>query len=185
MMLGFRTSICAALSTGLMIQVATAFAAPPIVPAAVPNEANAILEPTLSNSVRGTVSFKKVEEGLQVQAVVSGLTPGSHGFHVHERGDCSASDAMTAGEHFNPRNRDHGGPDDKERHAGDFGNLEADERGHASLTFVDSHISLEGKESVLGRSVVVDESADDLHTQPTGNTGSRQACGVITAVKDE
>jgi len=144
-------------------------------------QASAKVKPTEGNTASGTVYFKKVEEGVNVRAHFTGLTPGLHGFHIHEVGDCSAPDASSAGPHFNPHGMPHAGPEAEERHAGDLGNLEADEDGEAFCNFVDRHLELEGENSIIGRSVIVHADADDLTTQPTGNAGGRVGCGVIEA----
>jgi superoxide dismutase, Cu-Zn family len=139
------------------------------------------LNPTAGNSVRGTVHFYETTKGVRVVAKVSGLTPGQHGFHIHEKGDCSAADGSSAGGHFNPTNAKHGGPNDAERHAGDFGNITADASGNAKFETVDSHISFDGANSIIGKGVVVHANPDDLKSQtPTpGNAGKRVACGNI------
>ncbi|WKZ57829.1 MAG: superoxide dismutase family protein [Bdellovibrionota bacterium] len=143
--------------------------------------ASAELKPTQGNSVQGRVTFIALEEGaVQVEALVSGLTPGKHGFHIHEVGDCSSADGSSAGPHFNPHGSAHGGPQSKERHAGDLGNLVADQDGIAKLSLAQVQLSLTGEHSILGRSIIVHAAADDLSTQPTGNSGARQACGVIS-----
>jgi superoxide dismutase, Cu-Zn family len=147
-----------------------------------PTKAVAQLAPTEGNEVRGTVSFTQEPGGIRVIADVSGLTPSAkHGFHIHEHGDCSAPDATSAGGHFNPKGKPHGGPDDEERHVGDLGNLEADENGVARLEFVDRHLSFSGDASIIRRSVIVHAKEDDLKSQPTGDAGPRIACGVIQA----
>jgi len=146
-------------------------------------KAVAVLSPTKSNSVSGVVTFTKVEGGVKIVADVTGLTPGSHGFHIHEFGDCSAADGASAGGHFNPHHMQHGAPDSEMRHAGDFGNLEADATGKAHYERVDTVISLEGADSIIGHAVIVHAKADDLKTQPTGNAGARVACGVIGVAK--
>lgn len=144
--------------------------------------AKAILSPTKGNSVKGQVTFTAVEGGVKIVANVEGLTPGSHGFHIHEFGDCTAPDGSSAGAHFNPTNKKHGGPDDKERHVGDLGNIIADAQGKAHYERIDKVISLDGKDRILGRSIIIHEKADDFKTQPAGDAGSRQACGVIVAL---
>ncbi len=131
-------------------------------------------------SIKGTVVFTRVPEGIKVVADVDGLSPGKHGFHVHETGDCSGQ-GECSGQHFNPDKQAHGGPDDKVRHVGDLGNLEADENKHAHYERIDKMISLEGKYSILNRSVIIHADPDDFHTQPTGNAGPKIACGVIKA----
>ncbi|HLP00942.1 MAG TPA: superoxide dismutase family protein [Opitutaceae bacterium] len=143
----------------------------------------AVLQPTQGNAVRGTVRFTKVDGGVRIVAEISGLTPGLHGFHVHEFGDASSPDGSAAGGHFNPAHAAHGGPTAAERHAGDFGNLEADASGHARLDRVDPALSLEGPHSIIGRGLIVHAAPDDLKTQPTGNAGGRVACGVIGIAK--
>jgi Cu-Zn family superoxide dismutase len=115
-------------------------------------------------------------------ADVDGLSPGKHGFHVHEFGDCSG-DGSATGSHFNPTNSKHGGPDSRERHVGDLGNLVADETGYAHYERVDKIISLEGENSILGRSIVIHADPDDYTTQPTGASGTKIACGVIEPIE--
>jgi Cu-Zn family superoxide dismutase len=92
---------------------------------------------------------------------MSGLKPGKHGFHIHEFGNLSNA-CITAGAHYNPFGKTHGGPNDEERHVGDLGNIEADQNGNAKFELVDSLIKLTGKYSVIGRSVIVHEGEDDL-----------------------
>jgi Cu-Zn family superoxide dismutase len=151
-----------------------------------PLKAIAVLHPTNGNKLSGTVTFTEVADGVQVHAEISGLTPGNHGFHVHQFGDCSAADGSSAGAHFNPTNRPHAGPDATERHVGDMGNVEADVSGKATLDYLDHQISLTNDQSsVIGRSVVVHAKADDLKSQPAGDSGARIACGVIGRAKSE
>src|SRR5690606_23608426 len=104
-----------------------------------------------------TVTFTKVSDGVRVQARVEGLTPGPHGFHVHQFGDCSAPDATSAGGHFNPSDHPHGAPDADERHAGDMGNIEANDQGVATLDYVDKVMKLDGPGSIIGHAVIVHE----------------------------
>lgn len=154
---------------------------PDLGPAAASRSATATLAPASGSSVSGTIQFREVDGGVEVTANVEGLTPGDHGWHVHEKGDCSAPDATSAGGHFNPGGHPHGAPDADHRHEGDFGNLTAGGDGKATKTFVMKGISLgDGATSVVGRGFIVHEKADDLTTQPTGNAGGRVACGVIT-----
>jgi Cu-Zn family superoxide dismutase len=153
---------------------------------AAPLKAVAVLHPTAGNKVSGTVTFIEEADGVRVRAELSGLTPGKHGFHVHEFGDCSAADLASAGAHFNPTTKPHAGPDATERHVGDMGNAEADSSGNAKLDYVDHHISLtRDKTSVIGRSVVVHAKPDDLKSQPAGDSGARIACGVIGIAKPQ
>jgi Cu-Zn family superoxide dismutase len=146
-------------------------------------KAIAVLQPTKGNSVRGTVTYEAVENGVRVVADISGLTPGKHGFHIHEFGDCSADDGSSAGGHFNPGGTPHGAPATDPRHAGDMGNIEADKDGRARLDYIDHTMKLTGEDSILGHAVIVHEKEDDLKSQPTGNAGARVACGVIGIAK--
>jgi Cu-Zn family superoxide dismutase len=145
-------------------------------------KAIAVLHSASGSQVIGTVTFTQVGDTVQVVADVTRLTPGKHGFHIHEFGDCSAADASSAGGHFNPMKKPHGAPDAAERHAGDMGNLEADSTGKAHLELKDSMLKLSGENSILGRGVIVHEKVDDW-SQPVGNAGSRLACGVIGVAK--
>jgi Cu-Zn family superoxide dismutase len=147
-----------------------------------PTKAIAVLHSASGSKVMGTVTFTQAGDTIQVVADITGLSPGKHGFHIHEFGDCSAADASSAGSHFNPMKKPHGAPDAAERHAGDLGNLEADASGKAHLELKDSMLKLSGENSILGRSVIVHEKVDDW-SQPTGNAGARQACGVIGVAK--
>jgi len=151
-------------------------------PAAV-EKAVAHLSPASGSGVSGTVTFVRQPTGVEVHIVLEGLTPGAHGLHVHETGDCSAADAMTAGDHFNPGHAPHGGRDATERHAGDLGNVMADGAGKVDVTFTDRMLALSGESSILGRAVIVHADADDLVSQPVGNSGARVACGVIEEAK--
>jgi len=170
----------------LSFGVFTAQAQTPAEKPSAPLKAVAVLHPTGGNKVSGTVTFTEVADGVQVQAEITGLSPGNHGFHVHEFGDCSAGDASSAGAHFNPTDKPHAGPDATERHVGDMGNVEADASGKAKLEYVDHQISLTNdQQSVIGRSVVVHAKADDLKSQPAGDSGARVACGVIGRAKNQ
>lgn len=144
-----------------------------------PGGAQAELQPTKGSKVEGKINFQKTENGVRVKGKVKNLTPGLHGFHIHEKGDCSAPDATSAGGHFNPHDKNHGGPKSDEKHAGDFGNIKADDKGVAKIDFVDPDLSLAGEASILGKAVIVHEKEDDLKSQPTGDAGGRVACGVI------
>jgi len=119
---------------------------------------------------------------VQVVADIQNLTPGKHGFHIHEKGDCSAADASSAGGHFNPTHQHHGGPMTAEHHTGDLGNIEADASGKAHLDWK-GKMQMSGADSIIGKSVVVHEKEDDLKSDPAGNSGARIACGVIEAAK--
>jgi Cu-Zn family superoxide dismutase len=154
--------------------------APPPPPA--PKHATATMVGTKKfKAVKGTVEFKETDDGVEVTANIEGLKKGDHGFHIHEKGDCSAPDAKSAGGHFNPSNHKHGAPDAAEHHEGDLGNLTAGKDGKATKTFTMKGITLkDGDNSVVGKGFIIHEKADDMKTQPTGNAGDRVACGVIT-----
>ena len=127
--------------------------------------AMAQLAPTQGNKVSGTVNFVQSGDKLTVLAEVSGLTPGLHGFHIHEKGDCSAP---------------HGSPEHAQHHAGDMLQLVADANGNArQASYIMGPTIGDGPGSIIGRSVIIHASPDDFKTQPTGNSGARQACGVI------
>lgn len=140
----------------------------------------AVVYPTEGNKAKGIVRFEQRGDGVRVTARIEGLKPESrHGFHVHEFGDASAPDGTSAGDHFNPGGHEHGLPPDSGRHAGDFGNLEANGRGVAELDFVAHDLKLTGgAEAILGRAVIVHADPDD-GSQPTGNAGARIGIGVI------
>lgn len=142
----------------------------------IPKAAVAVLSPTKGNKVRGTVRLSQTEDGVRFQGMVRNLEPGEHGFHIHEFGDLRGTDGKAAGGHFNPEGHKHGGPDAKEHHAGDLGNITANEEGVAKVDTVAKGLKLH---FVLGRSIVVHGGKDDLQSQPSGDAGPRVALGVI------
>jgi Cu-Zn family superoxide dismutase len=145
-----------------------------------PKQAKVELAPASKSKVKGTASFLEVEGGVEITANLEGLKAGDHAWHVHEKGDCSAPDAKSAGEHFNPDNKKHGAPDAAERHAGDFGNLKAGKDGKATATLTMKGVTLaEGPMSLVGKALIIHDKKDDMKTQPSGNAGARVACGVI------
>lgn len=150
-----------------------------------PITAEAPLAPTKGNSASGMVKFTEVDGGVVIDASVTGLSPGKHGFHIHEQGDCSAPDATSAGGHFNPTGKPHGDPTKDDHHLGDMPMLVADANGNARFgtTLEGLTISGKGKGNIVGRGVIVHAAPDDFTTQPTGNSGARVACGVIARLK--
>ena len=144
-------------------------------------KAIANLEPTKGSNVRGTVNFAETRGKVRVSANVTGLRPnGEFGFHIHEAGDCSSGDAMSAKGHFNPYGKPHGHHAGAERHAGDMPSLKSDANGNANATFdVDIITVAPGPASIVGRGLIVHVQPDDYKTQPTGNAGARSACAVI------
>lgn len=139
------------------------------------------LEPTTGNTARGTVTFTQKGGKVVVDAKVAGLAPGSHGFHIHEKGDCSSGDGLSAGGHFNPDGKPHG-PQGAPHHGGDMPSLKADASGQAKASFVLEGVTVTaGPASIVGRGLIVHKDPDDYRTQPTGNAGARVACAVIQA----
>jgi Cu-Zn family superoxide dismutase len=162
--------------------------APPAKPAPTPttvSKATVALRPTAGNTVEGVVTFTRGTSGVAVTGKLTGLTPGKHGFHIHEFGDCSAPDGASAGGHFNPAGHPHAGPGDAMHHAGDLGNIEAGADGTATVDVKDAQMALDGAQTIVGRGVIVHAKADDLKTQPTGDAGGRLACGVIGVDKGQ
>lgn len=151
--------------------------------AATTTTATAELAPTQGSEVKGAVTFSVVDGKIHVTGQVSGLKPGSeHGFHIHEKGDCSAPDGMSAGGHFNPGHQNHGSVASDPHHGGDMPNIKADDKGVATIDGpVSSNVNI-GKGDdfdIIGRGLIVHADADDYTTQPTGNAGARLACAVI------
>jgi len=143
----------------------------------------ALLESRSGSAVTGTATVLKQRSGLALHVELSGLSPGSeHGFHIHEKGDCSAPDAMSAGGHFNPEGTPHGRTGLGPHHLGDLGAMVADSRGRVSADIpLDELTVVAGPRNVIGRSLVVHRDRDDYVSQPAGNAGPRIACGVIIA----
>jgi len=142
------------------------------------------------DKVCGTIWFEQAASGgaVSVKGELKGLAPGLHGFHVHQFGD-TTDGCTSAGPHFNPKSKEHGGPTDSVRHAGDLGNVTAGADGVAKVDVKDAEISLKGDNSIVGRTLVVHADPDDLGkgghelSKTTGNAGARVACGVIGLAK--
>ena len=143
--------------------------------------ATATLAPTTGNAASGQVTFVQAGGKVRVSGEVRGLKPGAeHGFHVHEKGDCSGGDGMATGGHFNPDGKPHGQHSHGTHHAGDLPALAADAAGVARFTFESSTISVgAGPADIVGKGLIVHRDPDDYRTQPTGNSGARVACAVI------
>ena len=146
-------------------------------------EACATLIPAKDQKISGYVRFTQMKEGVEVYAEIKGLKPGKHGLHVHEHGECTQPSFDSAGSHFNPTDKKHGGPDSDERHVGDLGNIVAGTDGTAFYERIDKTLSLNGPNSIIGRSIVVHSAPDDFVTQPSGNSGNKIGCGIIEALK--
>lgn len=135
---------------------------------------------TPAGKVIGYAWLSQAADSVKVYVEAKGLAPNSvHGFHVHEYGDLSAADASSAGGHFNPTGATHGGPQEASHHVGDLGNLRADENGNIQVTRLYKFFSLRGDRGVVGRALVLHANADDLDSQPSGDSGDRIAAGVI------
>lgn len=148
---------------------------------AAPVVSGAIATVQSNAGVAGTVEFVPEGEMVRVKVELTGLEPGPHGFHIHESGDCSAEDFTSAGGHFNPHEHQHGSPSDDQRHAGDFGNVDASADGVVSVELeMDVVLDPAAGDSVIGKAVIVHANADDLKSQPSGAAGPRVACGVIS-----
>jgi superoxide dismutase, Cu-Zn family len=144
-------------------------------------QAVATLRPTAGNTTTGTVRFVQAGDVVRVSGEVRGLKPGAeHGFHVHEKGDCSSPDGNSAGGHFNPDGKSHGRHGQGVHHVGDLPSLRADASGVAAFSFESRTVRVgSGTADVVGKGLIVHRDPDDFTTQPTGNAGPRLACAVI------
>lgn len=146
------------------------------------SRATVVLAPASGSLVSGTLTLMPMGDGVHITGEVGGLKPGdTRGFHIHEKGDCSAADASTAGGHFNPAAQAHGRSGHGAHHAGDTDNIVANAKGVARIDAHVTGVTLGGGagNDIAGRAVIVHAAADDYTTQPTGNAGARVACGVI------
>ena len=139
-------------------------------------------QPNPQSPVQGVLEFSELRGITSVTGTVTGLKPNApHGFHVHEKGDCSTPDFSSAGGHFNPGGQPHGSHAGMAHHAGDLPSLKADASGVAKFSFESKTISVgSGANDIVGRALIVHRDPDDFTTQPTGNAGARLACAVIT-----
>ena len=171
----------AALAAGCASGSSAGGSSAPAAKAAEGPTAKATLESRSGSAVTGMATFTELASGaVRVHVHVENATPGTHGLHVHDKGDCSAPDATSAGGHFNPGGNPHAGPAADYRHAGDFGNIEIGPDGKGDLELTTPMLTVKpGPNSVVGRAVIFHEKTDDLTTQPTGNAGARFACGVV------
>lgn len=150
-------------------------------------KAKCVLRPTEGNETSGELELGPAEQGVQVVGSVSGLRPsGIHAIHVHEKGDCSAPDASSAGGHFNPTDERHGRRHHGEHHVGDMDNLKADVDGTAPVEqiVVGATLGEGGERDIAGKSIIVHLRPDDYQSQPAGDAGERIACGVIELITE-
>jgi len=163
----------ALISMGVLVAAACAHSKGPM--------AVAMLQPSMGATAVGSVHLNQLSDGtVDVEADLTGVPPGVHGFHVHENADCS-NNGQAAGGHFNPMNMPHAAPDAASHHAGDFGNVTADEKGEVHARFNTHSITVApGTSSAVNHTIILHANPDDLTTQPSGNAGARIACGIVT-----
>lgn len=145
--------------------------------------ATVLLAPASGSLVSGRLNAAPMGNGVHFVGEIGGLGKGgTHAIHIHEKGDCSAADASSAGAHFNPASKAHGKVESGSHHAGDMNNIVADRNGVAQVSVHAAGVSLGGgsRNDIAGRAVIVHAAPDDYSTQPTGNAGGRVACGIIT-----
>jgi len=194
--LGLGWSVLGVSSLGLALSAcggSQEAAPPPATPAAeaapasaAPDPASAktlevVFQPKSGSQLSGKATLSETPEGVKVALALEGLPPGEHGAHVHEKGDCSSGDGMSAGGHFNPAGKTHGAQG-AEHHAGDLPNLRADASGNARADFEIGGIAVgSGSADIVGKGLIVHRDPDDYKSQPAGNAGPRLACAVIKA----
>lgn len=147
---------------------------------AAPKSIEVTLEAKSGSKLAGKAVLTETEGGVHVVLTVEGISPGEHGTHVHDKGDCSAADGASAGGHFNPQTHDHGLPGAPKRHLGDLGNITIGKDGKGSLDITAPGANLKATDaaSFVGRAIIIHAKKDD-GGQPTGNAGDRVGCGVI------
>jgi len=148
-------------------------------------QAVAMIESRSDSKVTGKATFHEAGGKVTLTIDIAGAEPGTHAVHLHDKGDCSAPDATSAGGHWNPSSEAHGKWGTAPFHHGDLGNIEVGADGKGSLTLSSDLWSIGGTPDtdVIGRAVIVHAKADDFTTQPTGNAGGRVGCGVVEWAK--
>ncbi len=148
-------------------------------------KAVAVIESRSDSKVTGTATFHEASGKVTLTIAIEGTEPGTHAVHLHDKGDCSAPDATSAGGHWNPSSEAHGKWGAAPFHHGDIGNIEVGADGKGSLKLSSDLWSIGGtpETDVVGRAVIVHAKADDFTTQPTGNAGGRVGCGVVALAK--
>ncbi|WP_413997839.1 superoxide dismutase family protein [Flavobacterium sp. W1B] len=143
---------------------------------------NIAFEPKSNSTVSGTATFVEKNGKVTFVAKLSGLTPGLHAIHIHEKSDCSAADGSSAGGHWNPTFKKHGKWGVGEYHRGDIGNFTADANGNGTISMTTDEWSIGGEDpakDILGKGLIVHQGIDDFVSQPAGNAGARVACSAI------
>lgn len=144
-----------------------------------PWSASGASDNTTNSTLGGVIQFAPTSTGMELSGALKNVPEGQHGLHIHENGDCSK-----AGAHFAPANNRHGDPLNSEHHAGDLGNIEADATNQAVVSINVEGLTLSGANSILGHAMVVHAGADDMTSQPSGNSGDIIGCGIIEADGD-
>lgn len=150
-----------------------------------------ITQPIMAKSgseLNGTITLKEEGGNVYISGDIRGVKPNhKFGFHIHEKPDCSSEDGKSAGGHYNPTNEKHGNPGDKNHHLGDLGNLKSNKDGKISIHKMVKASSLDkdAKRSILNRSIVLHAGADDFESQPSGDSGKRIGCVVLTTAANK
>lgn len=145
-----------------------------------PTHGVAVMMASKGQKVSGVLQLQETDEGVHVWGEIKELTPGEHGFHIHEFGDLRSDDGTATGSHFSSPGHAHGDINTQKGHEGDFGNITADDKGVAKIDLVAHGMKLQ---NVLGRAFVVHAGKDDLMTQPSGNSGARIGVALIGVAK--
>ena len=143
---------------------------------------NITFESKSNSKVTGTATFTEKKGKVTFIAKLSGLTPGIHAIHIHEKSDCTAADGSSAGGHWNPTFKKHGKLGEGEAHKGDIGNFTTDEFGVGTINITTSEWCIgcgDATKDIVGKGLIVHQGLDDYVTQPTGNSGARVACSAI------
>lgn len=143
------------------------------------NKLNVVFESKSNSTVKGSATFIEKSGKVTFVANLSGLNPGIHAIHIHEKADCTAADGSSAGGHWNPTFKKHGKWGEAEYHRGDIGNFTADEKGNGTITLTTDEWCIgcaDETKNILGKGLIVHQGTDDFTTQPSGNAGARVAC---------
>jgi Cu-Zn family superoxide dismutase len=163
-----------------VFSIALILASFPVFASNAPGSAHANLQSPSLKKLQSEIEFKETTKGIKVIAKVSGLKPGSvHGFHIHEKGECKGPDFKSAGDHLNPTKHDHNSPAAMTKHLGDMGNIVVNDKGVGRTEVVLPNDYGINMNSLIGKAIILHEKADDHFSQPSGNSGSRIACGII------